>query len=109
LIPAEPGDQTFAYQWNIALGAGQTFVINLTNSIQSNQGGATSLSIALSEGSVIISWPTNVMSAAQLQTTSALGSAANWTLVTNSPVVVNGQYQLSVAPIGNAQFYRLKE
>ena len=108
LIPPEPGDQTFAYQWYITLGAGQTFAVYLTNSIRSEPN-TNSLTIAVLESNVVISWPTNVVAGAQLQTTSVLGAAANWTAVTNSPTTVNGLYQLSVAPAGHAQYYRLKE
>jgi hypothetical protein len=107
LIPPEPGDQTFAYQWGFTLGAGQTFTINLTNSIQPLLISFGSLDVAFQGGNVLVSWPTNGMAGVQLQTTTALGAAASWTTVTNSPVIVNGQYQVSVPPTGSAQFYRL--
>jgi lysozyme len=57
--------------------------------------------------SVTLSWPAS--STATLQQTSALGSAANWTNVTTSPTVVNGQNQIVVTlSAANPQsFYRL--
>jgi hypothetical protein len=109
LIPPSPGDQTFAYQWDVTLGAGRTFAMNLTNSVQLQPVSLGSLAIALQGGQVVISWPTNLVAGAQMQTTSALGAPAGWTAATNSPVIVNGQYQVSLAPTGGAQFYRLKK
>jgi hypothetical protein len=106
LIPPKPGDQTFAYQWDVTLGAGQTFAVNLVNSIQRE---AAPLDIAVQGGNVILSWPTNTVAGAQLQTSSALGAAANWAAVTNLPVIFDENYQVSVAPTGSTRFYRLKE
>jgi hypothetical protein len=109
LIPPSPGDQTFAYQWDVTLNPGQSFAVILTNSVRPGLIPIGSLGIAFQGGNVILSWPTNSGTGAKLQTTSAVGAAANWIAVTNLPVAVNGQYQVSVPPIGGAQFYRLKK
>jgi hypothetical protein len=106
VINPTPGDQTDAYQWDVILGAGQTFEINLTHDLQPEP---VSLGIVREGGKVILSWPTNVVAGVQLQATSGLGAAAHWTAVTNVPVIASGQYQVDVAPTGSAQFYRLKE
>jgi hypothetical protein len=107
IIPQAPGDQTYAFQWDATLGAGQSLVISLTKVIQPEPISLSSLGIALRGGNIIISWTTNAVAGVQLQTTSALGVAASWSAVTNTPVVVGGQYQVSVPPAGSAQFYRL--
>ena len=64
------------------------------------------LSIALSGGNLILSWPSSAL-ALGLQETSDLNST-DWTAVATSPVFTNGQYQVIVAPTNDIRFYRLK-
>jgi hypothetical protein len=109
LIPAEPGDQTYAYQWDLPLGAGQTAVLGLAQSIRGAPSSLGLLHVAFAAGSVVLSWPTNVAPGAQLQSSTSLGPSAIWTVVTTPPMVVEGQFQLSLPPAGNACFYRLKD
>jgi hypothetical protein len=104
-IPNAPGDQTFAFQWNTNLAAGQTFSITLTKSIRPVP---IRLSIALFGASVLLQWPTNYTSDFVLQSASGLGSGS-WAAVTNSHVVSNGLFQVTLPISGNAQFYRLKK
>jgi hypothetical protein len=105
IIPQAPGDQTFAYQWDIIVAARQTLAINLTDSLQS---AGVLLDIELSAGNVTISWPTNGTSLSQLYKTSALGSGGDWSAVTNSPVIAGQKYQV-IAPLsGQTQFFRLE-
>jgi hypothetical protein len=103
ILPNEAGDQTFAYQWDFTLGAGQTFVLNLTNSIQSLQ---ALLTIARSGTNVILSWPSNNAVSFDLQSGNL--KAANWANVLTPPSFVGGDYQVTIPIATNAQFYRLK-
>jgi hypothetical protein len=105
-IPSSPGDQTYAYEWDVTLGAGQNLIIDAMNVIQP-MSASVQLSIVKSGENVILSWPTNVTGSAQLETTGVLGTGANWTAVTNSPAEINGQYQVTLPCTNNAQFYRL--
>ena len=69
IIPQAPGDQTYAFQWDATLGAGQSLVISLTKVIQPEPISLSSLGIALRGGNIIISWTTNAVAGVQLQTT----------------------------------------
>jgi hypothetical protein len=102
--PDEPGDQTFAYQWDVSLGAGQTFVLNLTNSIQMS---LPVLTITLSGSNAIVSWPTNDADGLNLQSSSSLNAGMGWTNVPFSQMTVGTNYQVTVPLAGSGQFYRL--
>jgi uncharacterized repeat protein (TIGR03803 family) len=66
----------------------------------------SSLNIALSGSTVVLSWP-SWASDLNLQQTPDL-TDRNWAAVTNSPVVVNLQNQVTLAPqSGGTRFYRL--
>jgi hypothetical protein len=66
------------------------------------------LSINFSNGSNLITWPTNTPPGFTLQFSTNLVSG-DWTGVTNGVVVTNGVYELALPPInGPASFYRLK-
>ena len=58
-------------------------------------------------GQVTISWPVS-STTYTLQATSALGAAASWAAVAGTPVVANGQNQVTVAATAAAKFYRLQ-
>jgi len=105
-IPPDPGDQTFAFQWDVTLGAGQSVVINLTNSIRPTP---IQLNIASSGGSVVISWPTNATTGYQLFSTAVLPAGSGWSAVTNTMEVVGEQYQVTLPHSFSAQFYRLQK
>ncbi len=104
--PDEPGDQTFAYQWNATLGAGQTLVLDLTNNIQMQ---LVRLAIAPAGADAIVSWPTNGTGGFQLQSSASLTGGGSWQNVTNTPTTVGADYQVTVPLAGPAQFYRLKQ
>ncbi len=105
-IPPDPGDQTFAFQWDVTLGTGQSVVINLTNSIRPT---LIQLNIASSGGSVVISWPTNGTTGYQLFSTGVLPAGSGWSAVTNTMEVVGEQYQVTLPHSFGAQFYRLQK
>jgi hypothetical protein len=111
LIPNAPGDQTFAHEWDTNLAVGQSIVISLTNSVTGSFSIAqVILSVSLSGGNVIISWPTNAPAELQLQsTTTTITPGSSWTNVT-TPWVINGSvYQVIVPLLLGAQFFRLHE
>lgn len=62
------------------------------------------LSISSSNNWVILSWPTNAVGFTLQQNP---GLADAWTAVTNTPVVVNDQNQVLLAPVAAQGFYRL--
>jgi formylglycine-generating enzyme required for sulfatase activity len=65
------------------------------------------LSIAPAANQVVLSWPTSASNYV-LQSTINLFPAA-WSMVTNVPVVVNGQYTVTNRISGTQQFYRLSQ
>ena len=66
----------------------------------------TTLAASVTSSNAIYTWPTNAF-AYQLQT-SPLLAPASWTLVTNTPVVTNGNYGVSLGTTNPAQFFRLQ-
>jgi hypothetical protein len=105
IIPQNTGDETFTFQWDFTLGAGQTYVINLTNSIRPVTVG---LNIALTNGNVVISWPTIGMTTFQLEATTSLAAPVAWIAITNQPALVGEQYQVTMPTSEAAMFYRLQ-
>jgi hypothetical protein len=99
-----PGDQTFAYQWDLSVGAGQSFVLNLTNTIQAQ---AQGLSIALSGANALLFWSTNAPVNLKLQSNDSFLSGSTWADVASTPIIVGGNYQVTVPLTNNAQFFRL--
>ena len=63
--------------------------------------------ISRSGGNTSITWPTNTPASYTLQTTTNL-VIGTWVAVTNSVVISNGVYQVTVPAIRQASFYRLK-
>ncbi|MGA2246907.1 MAG: hypothetical protein ABSH48_18085 [Verrucomicrobiota bacterium] len=112
IIPPEAGDQTFAFQWQTYLNPGQVFVLVATNSIQpsdpSLQPVPVSLNLALSDGHLFLSWPTNGTVGCQLQSANQLAPAPDWTAITNVPAMNGQQYQVILPPATGDQFFRLK-
>jgi lipopolysaccharide export system protein LptA len=102
--PVAAGDQTFAYQWDATLGAGQTFVLNLSNSIQSD---SVRLTIALPGGNVQVSWPTSGTDSLKLQSSSSLNAGSVWADVTSPRTTIGANYQVTIPLTGQTQFYRL--
>jgi len=114
-IPPAPGDQTFAFQWDTILGAGQSFVVNLANSMGPISGGVPAptappvwLDIALTGTNILLSWPTNGAEGFALQSASAL-SGERWNTITNRLVVSGEQHQVILPGPVDAQFYRLQK
>ncbi len=66
----------------------------------------TTLAVSLTASNAMYLWPTNAF-AYQVQT-SPLLTPASWTLVTNTPVVTNGNYVISLDTTNQAQFFRLQ-
>jgi hypothetical protein len=97
-------DQTFAYQWDLTLGAGQTLVLNLSSDIVTQSSG---LSIALSGTNVLLLWPTNGTDNLKLQSNGNLSNSDGWTNYPSAPATVNANYQVVLPPLGGAQFFRL--
>ncbi|HEY5232924.1 MAG TPA: leucine-rich repeat domain-containing protein [Verrucomicrobiae bacterium] len=71
------------------------------------------LSIIPSGANVILTWPTNVAgfdySGFTVQSTTNLADTNSWTALTNLPVIVGSQSQVTDAISGPAKFYRLKK
>jgi hypothetical protein len=109
LIPNTPGDQTFAHEWDTNLAAGQTIVINLTNTITGSITTApVVLGVVRAGNTVIISWPTNGTAYFRLQSTAKLSPAPNWTTVSNPPVINGNVYQVILPILFGAQYFRLQ-
>jgi hypothetical protein len=70
------------------------------------------LAITPSGANVILTWPTNVAgfdySGFTVQSTTNLADSNSWTTLTNLPVTVGSQSQVTDAISGPAKFYRLK-
>jgi hypothetical protein len=105
ILPNQPGDQTFAYQWDLTLGAGQTLVFNLANTLRMPR--VPSLSIARSGANVLLLWPTNGADNLKLQSNGSLNASGAWTNVLTNPATVDTNYQVALPPAGVAQFFRL--
>ena len=71
------------------------------------------LTISNSSANVILSWPSNSFgldfSGFTLQSTTNPGSATNWSTVSTTPAVVNGQFTVTNPVSGAKQFFRLIE
>lgn len=67
---------------------------------------ATILSIAVQSGLVVVSWPSSLANY-QLQNCDLL-SNPNWTAMTNTPAVANGQNTIILQPIEAQKFFRLQ-
>jgi hypothetical protein len=103
-IPATPGDQTFAFEWDAALASGGAFTIASMKSIRP---APPSLSIVSTGLTVTLSWPAAAGNGFKLQSRDALGVGPGWQFVTNAPVTSSGFYQISLNPSAGSQFYRL--
>ena len=64
------------------------------------------LTLALSGGSVVLTWPTSA-TGFSLQSITNLVSLGAWTFISATPVVVNGQNTVTNPISGTQQFYRL--
>ena len=63
------------------------------------------LVVTQSGGNVVISWPASA--GGTLQSTSNLGPGATWSNVSQTPTIVGGSKQVTLAASGTAQFFRL--
>ena len=71
------------------------------------EAGAPGLTIELvSPSSVLVGWPAPSDGFVLQQNTNL--ATTNWVTVTNSPVVANGEKQVTVSPTVGNRFYRLK-
>jgi hypothetical protein len=64
------------------------------------------LTARVTGGNLLLSWP-SAIGGYVLQETPVLGSSAEWTTVSATPTVVNGQNEISVPVSGTPAFYRL--
>jgi hypothetical protein len=71
----------------------EAFVIRMTITKQAN--------------SVVISWPL-YPNGFTLESTPSLSPPITWTPVTNTPVISNNTYQVTVNSLGNMSYYRLR-
>jgi hypothetical protein len=66
------------------------------------------LGLVAGAGGLVLSWPANGVGFALYAATNLIPPVP-WTLVTNAPVLVNGQWQIAVPPDDSAGwFYRLQ-
>jgi probable HAF family extracellular repeat protein len=64
------------------------------------------LTVGVSNSSLVVSWPTNKLTFNLFQNSDL--STTNWTVVTNTPTVTNGQNQVVIpSPLAGNCFYRL--
>jgi hypothetical protein len=66
------------------------------------------LSVALSDGYAVLSWPTNGFLSYSLQSNTNL-SPGNWVSATNTVVPTNGTFQVVIPASDSQIFYRLKQ
>lgn len=66
------------------------------------------LRITRASSALMISWP-GTAAGFQLQETLSLASPISWDAVTQTPVLVNGEYTVTVPATASATFYRLRE
>jgi hypothetical protein len=69
---------------------------------------APKVSVAISAGNVVITWPTNGTSGYTLQSSAVLGSGASWSAV-GGITTVGSNYQATVPISGSSQFFELKQ
>jgi hypothetical protein len=67
---------------------------------------AAILNIAVQSGSAVVSWPGSLANY-QLQSCDSL-SNPNWTAMTNTPAIVNGQGTIILQPTATQKFFRLQ-
>jgi hypothetical protein len=66
-----------------------------------------SLAISQPGTSMALSWPTNAPGY-ELQSSLLLGTDANWTTVTNAPIITNRQNQITLPCTGFGGFFRMQ-
>lgn len=88
------GDQGTLLGWSLEITTGQVVVTPAT------------LSIQLTNGSVVISWPTSA-SGYTLETKATL-STPDWSPVGNAPVVVDDRYNVTLPATNPTAFFRLR-
>jgi len=120
LLPGETySDVVFAIAINPATPPGQFFGLvtlqggtnifataNLASPIFEITLPPAALNIALSGTNVLLSWPAPPGDFVLWQNSDL--TTTNWTTVTNTPVVMNGQNQVTLPPVSGSQFYRLE-
>ncbi len=77
------------------------------NTLPTEETTKPSLSVAMSSGKVVVSWPDTAVGY-QLQSSAVLGTSAAWTQVdASAATTANGLKSLSITPDVSAKFYRL--
>jgi hypothetical protein len=109
-------------QWNDPYFNGQFDEFRIYNGALSDQqiaasyvggpdalfGPLPSLTVQLSGSSVKLLWPLSAPGFV-LEKSAAIGAAAAWTSVTNSPALQNGQHIVSLPVSNTTQFFRLRK
>jgi len=72
------------------------------------QGAPPGLSVALSQGNIVISWPDSA-GGFILESIDTLGTAANWSQVNETVTSQNGQSTVNLPAAGNTRFFRLRK
>lgn len=105
MIPGYPGDQTFTFQWDLTLAAGQSvnFAFNKTLAPA-----PVTLGITSEATNVVISWSTNSLAGLKLRAGVNSEPSASWQVLTNVPEVLGGEYQVKLPPSFGAQSFRLQ-
>ncbi len=68
---------------------------------------APSLSVSLSGGNMVISWPVADSAGFVLQAAGTLATGTTWTNVPTAPVISGPNYQVTVPPSGSQLFFKL--
>jgi hypothetical protein len=105
LAPTNRFDATGVFLQESGSGTDGTFGYELFVQEIAPSAGAV-LSLAAVPSGIQVSWPGS-LSNYQLQSTDSL-TAPNWTSVTNTPVLVNGQNTVILKPTAAQKFYRLQ-
>lgn len=83
---------------NLATDAATLTVTNLSDS---------GPGISPNFSNAILTWPAGE-SGYTVESTTLLGSSANWTTVPGTPIVIGNQHLLGDGPVTGTRFYRLK-
>jgi hypothetical protein len=108
LYSADPYEDVNPIEFRIYNGALQAADVAQLQQLGPSAVTATVLSAALSNGNLVITWPTT-STGFSLYSTSKLGSGAVWSLVSGSPTTNGANFQVSVPATGTAQFFELKK
>jgi hypothetical protein len=114
LYTGDPHEDLFLQEFRIYNGALSASDVALSQTLgpsallPASAASGPTLTVSVSGGNIIITWPTSVGSNYALYSNGALGSTASWPKVGVTPTTVGQNFQVSVPITGAAQFYVLK-